>query len=467
MSVVAAYGGRAVVRVTDRFTPTAIQDRDGGALTDTSDQQVAGRLLALADDPRFSSRADDLRTLSADIADPEGDAWSAVNLFSAFPAESVVSLRHRNLVERVAGVVAGVSVFLPVGWTWWGFHDAASAYEQMLVEEGEPEGTTFLALWATGFGGRLEGWHLLVPMALVSLVLIGFAISSLVFHRMVAGVNIRREEEKALSARSDLASCLTHAQIVLDKRRADHPLRIEGIVKSSMEKLDKAHSATKKAVTNLADTSERVSAGMTEMVSVLETAGHETGKVLAQTEQAMSTLTGAVSQTESAVASSLGKLDESVSGSVERANVAMAASGRQLAQDLEAALRSFESAMSSSIDSFTAEAVGEVNRAGASLQQVVDHIGSSAKSNADAATQLTEQVSAMADDNRTAREELERSLDDLRSTLEGIELALARHEGSLQGQVSELTAARDAAERMLRRLTARTEQQPSLNGSGA
>lgn len=435
-------------------------------MTDQSNQKVSRRLLALAEDTRFSSRADDLRALSADISDPDGDAWSSVNLFSAFPAESVVSLRHRNVIERIVGVVAGVSVFLPVAWTWWGFHDAASAYEEMLVTEGEREGTTFLALWATGFDGRLEGWHMLVPMALVSLVLIVFAISSLVIHRMVAGVNIRREEENALEAKSELVSCLTTAQIVLDKRRADHPLRIEGIVKSSMEKLNKAHTATKKAVTNLADTSERVSTGLAEMVSVLETASNQTSKVLGEAEQATTALSSAVTRTESAVASSLNKLDESVTGSVEKAHAAMTLSGQRLSQDLDAALRSFESTMSSSVGSFTAEAVDEVARAGASLQQVVDHIGVSAKSNADAANHLTEQVGVMADDNRTGREELERSLDDLRSTLEGIELALARHESSLQGQVSELTAARDAAERMLRRLTAASESQPAYTGTG-
>ena len=65
-----------------------------------------------------------------------------------------------------------------------------------------------------------------------------------------------------------------------------------------------------------------------------------------------------------------------------------------------------------------------------------------------------DQIAAMAEDNGVAREELNQTIQEVRATLEGIESALSRHEGALQGQVSELTAARDAAERMLRRLTA-------------
>jgi hypothetical protein len=74
----------------------------------------------------------------------------------------------------------------------------------------------------------------------------------------------------------------------------------------------------------------------------------------------------------------------------------------------------------------------------------------------------------MADDNGFAREELNRSIEDVRAALEGIEGALSRHGGALQGQVSELTATRDAAERMLRRLVSMSElSTAAANGSGA
>jgi hypothetical protein len=472
-----------------------------GVMSETSNHECAQRLTVLAADERFASRGDDLRALAVDIADPEADKWSAINLFSAFPADSVVRLHHSSLLERVVGIVAAVSVFLPVGWTWWGFHDAAAAYERMLADGGEREGTTFLGLWTTGFEGRMTGWHLLVPMALVSLGLIALAIASLVAHRLVADRNVRREERAALAAQAELSSCLTAAQIILDSRRADHPLRIESIVKSSMEKLNKAHTATRKAVGVLSDTSERVSAGLVDMVASLEQAAVQAGVVVDRSREANESLRSVVTATESAVTSSLSKLDASVvsaqaavvgsistldttvaaaqsavagsistldgsvSSSVDSARTAMDASGRQLAEGLSASLRSFEMTMATTLDTLRAETVTEVGRAGESLREVVQHIGASAQENSAAASRLTEQIAAMADDNGAARDELNHTIQEVRATLEGIEGALSSHESTLQGHVTELTAARDTAERMLRRLTAYGADFARANGS--
>lgn len=437
-------------------------------MTDPSNEVCAERLRSLAADDRFAARGDDLRALATDIADPEGDSWSAVDLFAAFPADAVVRLHHRNVGERIIGILAAISVFLPVGWTWWGFHDATQAYEQMLSEEGEREGTTFLAQWTTGFEGRLTGSHLLVPLALVSFALIVLAIVSLVAHRLVADRNVRREEALALDAHAELASCLTQAQIILDSRRADHPLRIEGIVKSSMEKLNKAHSATRKAVGALSETSDRLSAGTNEMVGALTRASAEANTVMERAREVTDALRSVVADTEVAVTGSIAKLDSSVASSVESASTAVSTSGQQLNAGLRESLRSFEQSMSSSIGSLTSGTVAEVGRAGDSLREVVAQIGSSAEMSSSAATRLTEQVAAMADDNGLAREELNRSIEDVRAALEGIEGALSRHEGALQGQVSELTATRDAAERMLRRLVSMTERATAAsNGSGA
>jgi ABC-type transporter Mla subunit MlaD len=435
-------------------------------MTESSNEACAARLNTLAEDDRFAVRGDDLRALATDIADPEGDSWSAVNLFAAFPADAVVRLHHRNMGERVIGILAAVSVFLPVGWTWWGFHDATKAYEQMLTEEGEREGTTFLAQWATGFDGRLSGSHLLVPLALVSFALIILAIASLVAHRLVADRNVRREETLALDAQAELASCLTQAQIILDARRADHPLRIESIVKSSMEKLNKAHSATRKAVGALSETSDRLSSGTNEMVGALTRASAEANAVVERAREASDALRSVVSETEVAVTGSISKLDTSVASSVTSASTAVSTTGRELNAGLQESLRSFEQSMSSSIGSLTSGTVAEVGRAGDSLRQVVVQIGSSAEMSSAAATRLTEQVAAMADDNGLVREEFHRSIEDVRAALEGIEGALSRHEGALQGQVSELTATRDAAERMLRRLISMTEHAAAAsNGS--
>jgi transcription-repair coupling factor (superfamily II helicase) len=192
---------------------------------------VAAELTKLAEDPRFSSRTSDLKDLVVDIVDPEGDAWAEVNLFAAFPADSTVRAVHRRPGENVVGAIAGAMVFAPVAWTWWGFHDASKAYKELIADSGDPEGTTFLSLWASGFDGRMDGFwgglHQLVPMAMGSLLLVAAAVVAVVLHRAIATRNVRREEESAEEARILLTSALTKAQRIVSARRADHPLRIE------------------------------------------------------------------------------------------------------------------------------------------------------------------------------------------------------------------------------------------------
>ncbi len=124
-------------------------------MSDERAAQSAADIAALAKDKRFAPRAGELEALAGDLANPEGDTWAGVDLFAAFPPESSIELRHRNIGERIVGVLAAVSVFLPVGWTWLEFRKASAAYEQMIADGGEPEGRTFLGLWATGFDGRL------------------------------------------------------------------------------------------------------------------------------------------------------------------------------------------------------------------------------------------------------------------------------------------------------------------------
>ena len=136
----------------------------------------------------------------------------------------------------------------------------------------------------------------------------------------------------------------------------------------------------------------------------------------------------------------------------------MDASTQQLRDGLSSSLAEFESSMSARVDHLRDDAVAEIRRAGETLQSVVDRIGVSAERNASAAGELTDQIGAMTDDNATTRAEFIAAIADVRSAVEGIESALLRHESALQGQTSELTGARDSAERMLRRLT-------TLNGT--
>lgn len=433
-------------------------------MTDQAGPAYADRLAALAADGRFDGRADDLRALAEDLRRDDGDRWAGVDLYAAFPTDSTLRLVHPNWVERFLGVLAGVSVFLPVAWTWWGFHSASRAYRNLLQAGSEPEGSTFLGLWATGFEGRLEGLHLLVPMGGISVSLILLAIACIVLHRLAAGVNVRREEAAAQAAHGELLTALTGAQLVLNARRADHPQRIEGIIKSSMEKLREAHEATRGAVGELSSTSERLATDMGSLLDSVKKAGKEARKLVESATAAGATLQDAAVQTESAVTTSLATLDNSVRSTVAHAEQSLTASARDLSEALRSALTRFETTLGGHLDGFTAEAVaalrnagaelaGTLGRAGAQLHGAVGQIGDSAQRNAAAAGELSAQVGAMTDESALTRSEIIAAITDFRESVEGIESALTRHESALQGQASELTGARDAAERMLRTLT--------------
>ncbi len=444
-------------------------------MSDDRAGQTAVSIAALARDKRFAFRAQELEALSADLADPEGDTWAGTNLFAAFPPESSIALRHRNVLERVVGVLAAVSVFLPVGWTWSGFHQASAAYEQMILAQGEPEGRTFLGLWATGFDGRLAPSDQLAPMAGVSIALIVFAIFFIVMHRLVAGANVRREERDFQAARTELIKNLTAAQLTLNARRADHPLRIESIVKSSMDKLRKTQDAARKAVVELSTTAENVNTGVGDLLATVQGARLETEALLAQAKTTNEALTAATIRTEETVSRSISSLDAVVKHGVERSQSAVTqsvgalelsvkdgiqasrdnvrASGQELSEQLARAMSQFEQSLGDHVSGLTRETLAAIGQAGAALLGVVDRIGGSTETSAAAAGTLADHVSVMRDDNALAREELRMALEEVKSALESIELALSRHESTLQGHASELTGTRDAAERMLRHLT--------------
>lgn len=261
----------------------------------------------LTEDPRFSPRKADLKELVVDIVDPDGDAWADVNLFAAFPTESTVKAVYRRPAENVVGAVAGAMVFAPVAWTWWGFHDASKAYEELITESGDPEGSTFLSLWAQGFDGRMDGFwgglHQLVPMAMGSLLLVAAAVVAVILHRAIATRNVRREEEAAEEARILLTSALTKAQRVVSSRRADHPLRIEGIIKSSMEQLRAAHTDTASATRDLAVTAADVKTSIASLLDTVKSAGEEAASILARANEVNQTVSTSIAKVESSMAS--------------------------------------------------------------------------------------------------------------------------------------------------------------------
>ena len=457
-------------------------------MSDHDAARCSNGLRELARDSRFTPRAHQLEDLAGALADPDNDNWAGVDLFAAFPPEASIRLRHRNAVERPVGVLAAMSVFLPVGWTWLEFHRASAAYAEMIQTGGEPEGRTFLGLWASGFDGRLGARSHLAPMAMVSLSLIVFAIFCIVAHRVIAEANVRREERLFREARTELVQTLTAASLVMNSRRADHPQRIEGIIKSSMDKLRKTQDAARKATLEpVGDGGEREHRCPRDARFRVQSARVETEALLVQAKSTHETLESATKKTGEALSASITSLDTTIKTGVEAAKTSVGesvsaaevmvretlhasrsnvnASAEELSRLLSEALTKFQVAMGDHID--------DLDRADPSGDRC-PHLGTgswasssgSARAHslsAGAADWLSEQVTIMRDDNAAARQDLERAMEDLRSTLEAIEMALGSHESTLQGHACEFTGTRDAAERMLRHLTASVA---AVNGNG-
>jgi ABC-type transporter Mla subunit MlaD len=425
---------------------------------------VAAELTKLAEDPRFSSRTSDLKDLVVDIVDPEGDAWAEVNLFAAFPADSTVRAVHRRPGENVVGAIAGAMVFAPVAWTWWGFHDASKAYKELIADSGDPEGTTFLSLWASGFDGRMDGFwgglHQLVPMAMGSLLLVAAAVVAVVLHRAIATRNVRREEESAEEARILLTSALTKAQRIVSARRADHPLRIEGIIKSSMEQLRAAHEDTASATRDLAVTAADVKTSIASLLDTVKSAGEEAASIMERANHVNETVSTAIAKVETSVAGMETVVNEGVRGvegavttGTEQIRSAASESSQRFTADVTASLGGFGEQVQTSLSGFSQGATAAIKDAGGALRETIGSISSSAERTAQASSDLSKQVVVLSEHQETAQNAINAAVTELRDAVLEVEATLARHDGALQGQVSELTGVRDGLGQIARRLT--------------
>lgn len=435
----------------------------------------AERLMSLAEDVRFADRSDDLRSLAEDLDREESDAWVAVDLFAAFPLDSTVRLEHDNWTERSLGMLTGVAVFLPVGWTWWSFREASSAYQDMLDAGQVEDGTTFLELWATGFENTLGHWHQLVPMALISTLLIIGAIAALVAHRVAAGVNVRREDDARRAAQTQLVSALTGASIVLNAKRADHPQRIEEVLQRSVDKLASAHRAVRKTLVEVDKATRGATEGLSSVSENLRDAAGEVSDLVVTATRASEATAVAADQTRQAslegtaaittvVQQSLEGLSDvnaqavaAVTDSVQQGHASVTVALREGVTTISDASRESATVIAASVSSaeagFRDTTSLAIRNAADDLQSVIGTMGSSATKTSDAAVSLASEVSKIGESQLRGQQDLADVAMQITAAVEQLDLALTRQEGALQGQVSELSAARDAAERMLRRLS--------------
>lgn len=405
----------------------------------------ATRIGELGVDPRFRGRESDFSSLAHALSDDSDTSWTGIDLISAFPPEATISIHHRQVLERVLGVLAGVSVFLPVAWTWFSLHSATQAYDGLLAS-GQEKGRTFLAMWTQGFDGRLEGAHRFVPMALVSFTLVLFAVACIVLHRLAAEVNVHREDRASSRAHRELVTALLTAQRLLNERRSDDPRFLEAAVERSVKELNKAHLATRKGIEALQASTKtgidkineangQLTAAMAPLLASATTAGTKLAASAASAADAEHRLTSSVADVKTTLAAALEQFHTAVTGSTSEL-------ARQTATGL-AGLTEKVGQVAAAQDELARQitTAAEANRV--SVLEAAE-IGRGAT--AELSDKSSASVSRLADISET-------SMRDLTNVIRELQSVLQRHESSMQGQTTELSRAADLSSQILAELS--------------
>lgn len=369
------------------------------------------RLRALAADARFARRSEDLKSLAEAVEDEKNDEWTGIDLFAAFPASSAVTVREKARAERRLGTLAAISVFLPVGWTWWSFHAASKAYRGVVSNEKEA-GRTFLSLWATGFDGDLKSTYQLIQTTKISIVLIAIAILCIVLHRTAAHKTADREEDRLQRAQSDLTACLALAQRLLDQRRSDDPERIASMVKRSVKDLLEANKTTQASAGELRAAATELRTSLADLLA---------------------------SATEANVAATASAKEATA------ANADLRIAVEQTLNDLSTAVRRHVRELHDGTKVALDEAGRQATSAGTAISTEVAKI---AKSQQD----LAAGVATLSTASSGIKTELGKLMSELGDSLTTINGSLSQHESAMQAQTTELSRTYDAAERMLRAL---------------
>lgn len=397
----------------------------------------AERLLGLSRDPRFETRREDLESLADAVRESHPGEWTGIDLIEAFPPEASIILKEQTGIERWLGILAGVSVFLPVGWTWLSLHQASKAYRSLL-EAGDEQGRTFLAMWTTGFDGRLGGMHTFVPMAVVAFLLVAFAVACIVAHRFVADMNIAREEGQNQSSRRELVAALSKTQRLLNQQRTDEPHFLEAAIKESIERLTIAHQATQDGIEQLNHVVVESIQKVTETVNaaVSEVSNANTSAVLSLSETTGATVRN-LGEVSTRMASELVPLVDTVSSASQTV-----ADSAQLSAESQ---RAFSDASAS---------VNEILQT--SMRDFESAVGLHNKMLSEASSQsmgqLTQSVREVARVEEEATGDFREQIAVLQATIVQMAGILERHESALQSQVNDYKNAADLSHQVLKAL---------------
>ncbi|MCD9153117.1 hypothetical protein [Aeromicrobium duanguangcaii] len=379
----------------------------------------AESLERLAADPRFDTRADDLRSLAAAVRDQGDGTWTGIDLVGAFPPEASINVTKMHWWERIVGIAAGASVFLPVAWTWWSIYRASEAYRELL-DAGDEKGRTFLGMWTTGFDGRVGAWHEFGATAMVSFGLVTLAVLLVVLNRWVSDHYMFKEESSGGAARRELVAVLGRAQRFLNERRTDDPRFLEAALKRSVAELNEAHGATREGV-------EELRQATTEAVTRFEGAAN---KILEDLRPLL--------QSADSASRTFAESAESAAGLQEK----VLTSAQNFDETLRGALTSFQDTVSSSTtalsDSSRTAATTLTSGVSAAVDGLTDGVKRIEAAQRSTESWLVEGVGTQA----RATEAAQRAAADLSRILEA-------HQSALQGQSSDLSRAADLAGQLL------------------
>lgn len=389
---------------------------------------AASQVRSLVQDERFAPRREDLQGV-LQVLENTGQStqgWEHANLLLAFPPDSTIRIPTRRLAERILGLVAAVSVFAPIAWTWYSLSKATAAYQtwidgSAMPEAGEGTRPSFLQLWVEGFEGQLSRIHYLTNVAVVSVALIGLAVLLIALHRWIENLLDAQEASEYAAAEAQLASALTSAQRAIGHSLLTDERSTESLVRASVRELGVAHEQTRASAEELRQVTELFGTALKETetsVSELNTAARETATLTASAAQEMGTL---ITSTKTVLQDSLAELARtttelrtSVQG-VSRGSDAVADAAASLPQGFSAAVQStmtsVEASVNQLIQQLTASSVG----IGASTQRVsdsVDNIGQALSVNSTA-------VQAQISEITLAREKLQELSAVLAASLNG------------------------------------------------
>ncbi|WP_255954783.1 hypothetical protein [Streptomyces odontomachi] len=226
---------------------------------------LATQLNKLADEPRITPRAAELRALAHDLQHGTHlDQWAEVDLVHSFvrpeslaPASSgggagrlralvdylrttgprnrsftgIVrwlrdGLRQQPVRDGALEAMMGVLVFIPLLVTWIGLREAVGAYGELSKVDRKEAARPFLQLWQSGFGGHLSPIGRFENVALATVVFITLLVLLAIWQARARARAERQETERHEADEhllGSLAALLTQAQFALVPHRAAGP----------------------------------------------------------------------------------------------------------------------------------------------------------------------------------------------------------------------------------------------------